>query len=94
MSKRSSIVERGGLLRGGSGAAGLGEAAQPVTEPVGAVRDVDAGWDAAVVQLAESLGSYSEELLDRHRPMSQEKRLAESGVVSGHRPRVRQTDRC
>src|SRR4051794_32296604 len=34
-----------------SGAAGLGEPAHPVAEPVGAVGNVDAGGDAAIVPL-------------------------------------------
>jgi hypothetical protein len=43
-----------------SGAAGLGEAAHPVAEPIGPVGDVDPGVYVPFLQLAEDLRAHPE----------------------------------
>jgi hypothetical protein len=51
LSRERIPLRHGGRAVRESGAAGLGEPAHPVPEPVGAVGDVDAGRHAAIVQL-------------------------------------------
>lgn len=51
-----------------SGAARLGEAAEPVAEPVGTIRNANTAGDSSVVQVGKDLRVYAKQVLDRHRP--------------------------
>lgn len=78
--RANSIGDRHGDLialgRRLSGAAGLGEAAEPVAEPVRTVGDVDPGGDIPVSQVVQDGRAYTEQLLDGHGSQGKEKRLA------------------
>ncbi len=56
------FAERVPFAGAASGAAGLGEA----PEPVGTAGHLDPGGDTSIVQVVEDVGAYAEQLLDRH----------------------------
>jgi hypothetical protein len=70
-------------------AAGLGEAAHPVAEPVAAERDVDADRDAAGDQVVDHLLAHAEEVFDGDRAVGGDHGLAQDAVVGGERERGR-----
>jgi hypothetical protein len=69
-----------------SRAAGLGEAAEPEPEPVGPVRDVDAGGHAPIAQLVQRCGSHAEQVLDGRGRVRKQQCLSQAAVVGSHRP--------
>jgi hypothetical protein len=59
---------------------GFGDAAQPVPEPVGPLRDVNACEDIADRELAERVRAYAQQLLNRERATGEQR----PPVADGH----------